>query len=200
MRTIRNNLILKGMMAEIEDPIEDRSARPLSPCTLICTLDDDKCCLGCGRTLAQISGWALMSATEQWTVIDELDAQSPPNDATIAAEIEDCRPTGNNVDVNARIEEQLKSHNVLLYMKGTPDFPQCGFSGQTIAALNAIGKPYSYVNIFEDQEVREGLKVYSNWPTFPQLYVKGELIGGCDIVIDMYHSGELKELIESESK
>ena len=100
------------------------------------------------------------------------------------------------MDVNARIEGQLKSHDVLLYMKGTPDFPQCGFSGQTIAALNAIGKPYSYVNIFEDQEVREGLKAYSNWPTFPQLYVKGELIGGCDIVIEMYHSGELKKMLE----
>ena len=100
------------------------------------------------------------------------------------------------MDVNARIKEQLESHDVLLYMKGTPDFPQCGFSGQTIAALNAIGKPYSFVNIFEDQEIREGLKVYSNWPTFPQLYVKGELIGGCDIVIEMYHSGELKTLLE----
>lgn len=102
------------------------------------------------------------------------------------------------MDVNARIKEQLESHDVLLYMKGTPDFPQCGFSGQTIAALNAIGKPYSTVNIFEDQEIREGLKEYSNWPTFPQLYVKGELIGGCDIVIEMYHSGELKTLLEEE--
>lgn len=102
------------------------------------------------------------------------------------------------MDVNARIKEQLESHDVLLYMKGTPDFPQCGFSGQTIAALNAIGKPYSFVNIFEDQEVREGLKEYSNWPTFPQLYVKGELIGGCDIVMEMYHSGELKTLLEEE--
>lgn len=100
------------------------------------------------------------------------------------------------MDIKTRIEEQLKSHDVLLYMKGTPDFPQCGFSGQTISALNAIGKPYSYINIFEDQEIREGLKAYSNWPTFPQLYVKGELIGGCDIVMEMYHSGELKELLE----
>ncbi len=102
------------------------------------------------------------------------------------------------MDVNARIEEQLKSNDVLLYMKGTPEFPQCGFSGQAVAALNAIGKPYSYVNIFEDQEIREGLKVYSNWPTFPQLYVKGELIGGSDIMIEMYHSGELKSLLEGE--
>lgn len=102
------------------------------------------------------------------------------------------------VDVNARIEDQLKSSDVLLYMKGTPDFPQCGFSGQAIAALKAIGKPFSYVNIFEDPEVREGLKVYSNWPTFPQLYVKGELIGGSDIMIEMYNSGELKQLLEGE--
>lgn len=101
------------------------------------------------------------------------------------------------MDITARIEDQLKSHDVLLYMKGTPDFPQCGFSGQTVAALNAVGKPFSYVNIFEDQEVREGLKTYSNWPTFPQLYVKGELIGGCDIVIEMYHSGELKGLLDA---
>jgi monothiol glutaredoxin len=100
-----------------------------------------------------------------------------------------------NVDVNARIEDQLKSHEVLLYMKGTPDFPQCGFSGQAVAALKAVGKPFAFVNIFEDEEIREGLKTYSNWPTFPQLYVKGELIGGSDIVIEMYHSGELAELL-----
>ena len=102
------------------------------------------------------------------------------------------------MDVNERIEEQLKSHDVLLYMKGKPDFPQCGFSGQAVAALNAVGKPFAYVNIFEDQEVREGLKAYSNWPTFPQLYVKGELIGGSDIVIEMYNSGELQELLNAD--
>ncbi|MCH6548803.1 MAG: monothiol glutaredoxin, Grx4 family, partial [Proteobacteria bacterium] len=70
-----------------------------------------------------------------------------------------------------------------------------GFSGQTVAALKAIGKPFAYVNIFEDPEIREGLKQYSNWPTFPQLYVKGELIGGCDIVIEMFESGELQNLL-----
>ena len=100
------------------------------------------------------------------------------------------------VDVNERIKQQIDSNPVLLYMKGTPDFPQCGFSGQTVAALKAIGKPFAYVNIFEDPEIRDGLKTYSNWPTFPQLYVKGELIGGCDIVVEMYHSGELKALLE----
>ena len=101
------------------------------------------------------------------------------------------------MDVTNRIEEQLNSHEILLYMKGTPDFPQCGFSGQAVAALNSIGKPYAFVNIFEDEEIRQGLKEYSKWPTFPQLYVKGELVGGSDIVIEMYNSGELKELLES---
>ena len=101
------------------------------------------------------------------------------------------------MDVNSKIEEQLKSHDILLYMKGTPDFPQCGFSGQTVAALKAVGKPFAFVNIFEDEEIRKGLKTYSNWPTFPQLYVKGELVGGSDIVVEMYHSGELKELLDN---
>ena len=100
------------------------------------------------------------------------------------------------MDVKTRIEDQLTSNEVMLYMKGTPDFPQRGFSGQTVAALKAIGKPFAFVNIFEDPEIREGLKAYSNWPTFPQLYVKGELVGGCDIIIEMYHSGELKTLLE----
>ena len=103
------------------------------------------------------------------------------------------------MDVNSRIEDQLNAHDILLYMKGTPDFPQCGFSGQAVAALNAVGRPYAYVNIFEDPEIREGLKTYSNWPTFPQLYVKGELIGGSDIVVEMYQSGELKSMLEEAS-
>ena len=99
------------------------------------------------------------------------------------------------MDVNERIKEQLENNPVLVYIKGTPDFPQCGFSGQTVAALKAIGRPFAYVNIFEDPEIREGLKTYSNWPTFPQLYVDGELIGGCDIVVEIYHSGELQKLL-----
>lgn len=104
------------------------------------------------------------------------------------------------MDVNERIEEQLKGHEVLLYMKGTPDFPQCGFSGQTVAALKAVGKPFAYVNILEDPEIREGLKAYSNWPTFPQLYVNGELVGGCDIVVEMYQAGELHSMLGVEAK
>ncbi len=101
------------------------------------------------------------------------------------------------MNIDERIKEQLDSNHILLYMKGSPDFPQCGFSGQTVAALKEIGQPFSYVNIFDDEEIRQGLKTYSNWPTFPQLYVDGELVGGCDIVIEMYHSGELKELLEA---
>ncbi len=103
------------------------------------------------------------------------------------------------MDVNERIKEQLENNPVIIYIKGTPDFPQCGFSGQTVAALKAIGTPFSYVNIFEDPEIREGLKTYSNWPTFPQLYVDGELIGGCDIIVEMYNSGELQKLLSESS-
>lgn len=102
------------------------------------------------------------------------------------------------MDVNERIKGQLESNQVLLYMKGTPDFPQCGFSAQTVAALRAIDAQFTSVNIFEDPEVREGLKTYSNWPTFPQLYIDGELVGGADIVVEMFHSGELKEMLVSD--
>jgi monothiol glutaredoxin len=99
------------------------------------------------------------------------------------------------MDVNERIKKQLESYPVLLYMKGTPDFPQCGFSARTVAALRALEAQFAYVNIFEDPEIREGLKAYSNWPTFPQLYVNGELIGGCDITVELYESGELEKLV-----
>src|SRR6202453_915789 len=94
-----------------------------------------------------------------------------------------------------RIKSQLASAPVVLYMKGTPDFPQCGFSAQTVGALRACKAEFAHVNIFEDPEVRDALKTYSNWPTFPQLYVNGELIGGCDIAIEMYKSGELQQLL-----
>lgn len=99
------------------------------------------------------------------------------------------------MDVNQRIEQQLSSFPVLLYMKGTPDFPQCGFSARVVAALRALDAKFAYINIFEDPEIREGLKTYSNWPTFPQLYVNGELIGGCDIAVEMYETGELGEVL-----
>ena len=94
-----------------------------------------------------------------------------------------------------KIESFIQSKPVAIYMKGTPDFPQCGFSAQTVAALKACKAQFAHVNIFEDPEVRDALKTYSNWPTFPQLYVNGELVGGCDITIEMYKSGELKQLL-----
>jgi len=94
-----------------------------------------------------------------------------------------------------RIKDQIENNSVVLYMKGTPDFPQCGFSGQTVQILNACHAKFMYVNIFEDPELREALKEYSNWPTYPQLYIDGELVGGCDIVIDLYKKGELATLL-----
>jgi monothiol glutaredoxin len=99
------------------------------------------------------------------------------------------------MDVVQRIRTELDASPVVLFMKGTPDFPQCGFSAQTVAALRAVGAQFKSVNIFEEPELREALKRYSNWPTYPQLYVKGELVGGCDIALEMYKSGELKQLL-----
>lgn len=100
------------------------------------------------------------------------------------------------MNVNERISKQLSDNPVILYMKGNPDFPQCGFSAQAAAALRACGVEFAHVNIFEDPELREALKRHSNWPTYPQLYVGGELVGGSDIIVEMYHSGELKKLLD----
>src|SRR5271154_773456 len=102
---------------------------------------------------------------------------------------------GKAMDVAQKIKSELDSAPVVLFMKGTPDFPQCGFSAQTVAALRALGADFKHVNIFEEPELREALKRYSNWPTYPQLYVKGELVGGCDIALQMYKNGELKQLL-----
>ena len=99
------------------------------------------------------------------------------------------------MDVVERIKAELGSSPIVLFMKGTPDFPQCGFSAQTVAALRAVGADFKAINIFEEPEIREALKRYSNWPTYPQLYVNGELIGGCDIALEMYHNGELQQLV-----
>jgi len=100
------------------------------------------------------------------------------------------------MDVTDRIKTQLAAAPVVLFMKGTPDFPQCGFSAQAVGALRACSANFAHVNIFEDPELREALKRYSNWPTYPQLYVKGELLGGCDITLEMFRSGELKKLLD----
>lgn len=95
-----------------------------------------------------------------------------------------------------KIETQLKEFPVLLYMKGNPDFPECGFSSQVVNALKQSAQRFAYVNILEEPELRAGLKEYSNWPTFPQLYINGELIGGSDIVVQMFESGELQKELE----
>lgn len=98
------------------------------------------------------------------------------------------------MSVEQRIQEQLASDRVVLYMKGTPAFPQCGFSGRVVQCLQACGAEFTAINVLEDPEIREGIKVHGNWPTIPQLYVDRELIGGCDIVVEQYESGELQQL------
>ena len=100
------------------------------------------------------------------------------------------------MEVVDRIKQHLSSQPVVLFMKGTPDFPQCGFSAQSVAALRHVGAQFHAVNIFEDLELRDELKRYSNWPTYPQLYVNGELIGGCDITMQMLQNGELQQLLD----
>ena len=100
------------------------------------------------------------------------------------------------MDTLERIKQLVTENPIIIFMKGTPDFPQCGFSAQTAAALKAVGAQFKHVNIFEEPELREALKRYSNWPTYPQLYINGELVGGCDIALEMYHSGELKKLLQ----
>lgn len=124
-----------------------------------------------------------MSPQEQWTLLALLDERRK----TVAEDVLD------------RIKTHIGTSPAVLFMKGTPDFPQCGFSAQAVAALRASGTEFHSVNIFEDPELREALKKFSNWPTYPQLYVGGELVGGCDIVLEMHRSGELKKLLD-ESK
>jgi len=94
------------------------------------------------------------------------------------------------------IDNEVKNNDVVLFMKGTPQFPQCGFSGQVVQILDYIGVPYKGLNVLENEELRNGIKSYSNWPTIPQLYVKGEFVGGCDIVREMFQAGELQGLMK----
>lgn len=97
--------------------------------------------------------------------------------------------------VNDFIDNEVKSNPVLLFMKGTPDFPQCGFSGQVVQILNYLGVEFKGVNVLTDDDIRQGVKDYSNWPTVPQLYIKGEFVGGCDIVREMFQAGELQQFM-----
>jgi monothiol glutaredoxin len=99
------------------------------------------------------------------------------------------------MDIIETIKDQIENNSILLYMKGSPNQPQCGFSARTVQALMACGERFAYVDILSNPDIRANLPKYANWPTFPQLWVNGELIGGCDIVTEMFENGELQELI-----
>jgi monothiol glutaredoxin len=96
------------------------------------------------------------------------------------------------------IDNEVKSNDVVLFMKGTPQFPMCGFSGQVVQILDHLGVSYKGLNVLENDELRNGIKAFSNWPTIPQLYVKGEFVGGCDIVREMFQAGELQDLLKDK--
>ena len=98
-------------------------------------------------------------------------------------------------DTKERLDALVSGNDILLFMKGTPLFPQCGFSSRAIAILEHLGAPFETVDVLADQQIRQGIKQYSDWPTIPQLYVKGEFVGGSDIMMEMFESGELKELV-----
>ena len=100
-------------------------------------------------------------------------------------------------DIKAVIDNEVKTNDIVLFMKGTPDFPMCGFSGQVVQILGYLGVVFKGINVLDNPELREGIKVYSNWPTLPQLYVKGEFVGGCDIVREMFQAGELQAHIKA---
>lgn len=101
-------------------------------------------------------------------------------------------------DAKAWIDNEVKNNDVVLFMKGTPNFPQCGFSGQVVQILNYLGPDYKGINVLEDDDLRQGVKDYTNWPTIPQLYVKGEFVGGCDIIREMFQNGELQTYLEEK--
>lgn len=103
-------------------------------------------------------------------------------------------------DVQARIDAVVKNNPVVLFMKGSPLFPQCGFSSRAVAILQHLGVEFESVDVLQDQGIRQGIKAYSDWPTIPQLYVGGEFVGGSDIMMEMYESGELAELFEGTAK
>lgn len=102
-------------------------------------------------------------------------------------------------DANARIDEILNGHDVVLFMKGTALFPQCGFSSRAVAILDHLDVPFETVDVLQDPEIRQGIKAYSDWPTIPQLYVKGEFVGGSDIMMEMFEAGELAQLMTDKA-
>ena len=101
-------------------------------------------------------------------------------------------------DISTFIDNEVKSNDVVLFMKGTPAFPQCGFSGQVVQILDHVGVPFKGVNVLENDMIRQGIKDYANWPTIPQLYIKGEFVGGSDIMMEMFQSGELKQMLDEK--
>lgn len=101
-------------------------------------------------------------------------------------------------DMKEWIDGEVKGSDMVLFMKGTPNFPQCGFSGQVVQILNYLGTDYKGINVLEDDDLRQGIKDYTNWPTVPQLYVKGEFVGGCDIIREMFQAGELQTYLEEK--
>src|SRR5665213_778 len=101
-------------------------------------------------------------------------------------------------NVQDQIKQEIGANDVVLFMKGTPDFPMCGFSSQIVQILGYLGVPYKGVNVLEDDGIRQGIKEFSNWPTIPQLYVKGEFVGGCDIVREMFQAGELQQTLKDK--
>ena len=98
-------------------------------------------------------------------------------------------------DISKWIDNEVKTNDVVLFMKGTPDMPMCGFSGKATQILNHMGVPFKGINVLDSDEIRQGIKEYTNWPTVPQLYVKGEFVGGCDIIREMFQAGELQQLL-----
>lgn len=100
-------------------------------------------------------------------------------------------------DVHARIADMVSTNRVVLFMKGTPLFPQCGFSSKAVAILDHLGVPFESVDVLQDQEIRQGIKSFSDWPTIPQLYVQGEFVGGSDIMMEMFEAGELQQLVQN---
>src|SRR5689334_21130337 len=152
--------------------------RPQSPCIKVCVLGSAGHCTGCLRTLDEIATWGAMSAEQQWAVVGALEDRRRQ-----VAE-----------DVVNRIKTHISTYPAVLFMKGTPDFTHCGFSAQAVAAMNAnLENSFHTVNIFEHPELREALQKWSNSPTYPQLYVNGEPVGGCDTAMAMHRSGGLKK-------
>jgi monothiol glutaredoxin len=109
-----------------------------------------------------------------------------------------CPARKARMSIDQVIDTEVKGNEVVLFMKGTPQFPMCGFSGQVVQILDNLGVAYKGLNVLENDELRQGIKTYSNWPTIPQLYVKGEFVGGCDIIREMFQSGELRSLLKDK--